>query len=430
MIRRICSLLLCGAAVLVSSCQTPQGIPLLRVEEVLHEPVIRVRVAVREHKASTDGQTIVRIAPTGEPGLAVTGPVHIGMSGATLVIRGPKGDPVLRSAKPIRLSSEDGRPLRIGASGYPGVIVVHPRPDAGGFDIVNHVPIEQYLPGVLDRELYATWRPSTFEAQAIAARSYAIARLARTRSRHYDLESTQASQVYGGTTSNRKALHAVERTRGQLLAYDGFVVPAYYSSCTGGYGQDAAAAFPNGPDMPPLRGRVHGYWGRKSPKFQWGPVARDRGALARRLASWGRAHRHDIANLKRIHNVRVSSRNSVGRVAGFVVVGDEGRIFDIGPESFRHACNYAPAGMALAADQRLFSSHVRVTVAGGRVHFTDGRGYGHGVGMGQFGAQAMAMAGHTAPAILAFYYPGAAIERVYPAEGPGRAGSSVRLSWR
>jgi SpoIID/LytB domain protein len=84
------------------------------------------------------------------------------------------------------------------------------------------------------------------------------------------------------------------------------------------------------------------------------------------------------------------------------------------PEAFRVACNAAGAKLPpLAPDQRLRSSHVEVAVSADRIVFHSGRGFGHGVGMGQYGAQAMARAGWQAEQILAFYYPGARLVKAY-----------------
>jgi len=88
--------------------------------------------------------------------------------------------------------------------------------------------------------------------------------------------------------------------------------------------------------------------------------------------------------------------------------------YSLRAEQFRFACNYDdPTLPKLRADTELRSSHVTVQVVGERVHFTDGRGFGHGVGMCQYGAQAMALKGHRARAILGFYYPGAKLAIVY-----------------
>ena len=293
-------------------------------------------------------------------------------------------------------------------------MALHARSNGRGFDAVNHVQIEQYLPGVLDRELYSHWHPVTFQTLAIAARSYAIAEMARTKRRHFDLESTQASQVYGGTTGNRKALRAVQQTRGMVLSYDGRIVPGYYSSCSGGASQDAVAAFPDAPDIPPLRGREHGEWGRSCKYFRWGPIDRPLWLLSQRITEWGRAAGHPVGKLHRIRDIRVSGRNAVGRPSEFTITDIDGGTFKLDPEAFRVASNYtSPRLDRLPSSKKVRSSYVKVRVAGPTVRFFDGRGFGHGVGLEQYCAQAMAVKGHQAGKILEFYYPGTKLVQSY-----------------
>ena len=114
---------------------------------------------------------------------------------------------------------------------------------------------------------------SVFPARTIRLVPPIFESLPIRRNSHYDLESSTASQAYIGDKASAKARRAVAATRGQVLVYDGRVLPAFYSSCTGGVGQDAVAAWPGKvDDLAPLRGRNHGGWGSTSSKFRWGPV--------------------------------------------------------------------------------------------------------------------------------------------------------------
>jgi len=147
-------------------------------------------------------------------------------------------------------------------------------------------------------------------------------------------------------------------------------------------------------------------------------LRRELSTLSRRLAKWGEATGHEIASLNRIAAVAVTSRSRSGRPATFRVTDVSGRRYTLRCEAFRFACNHAADGdaasglPAIPRDQRLKSSDVTISSEGGAVVFR-GRGYGHGVGMGQWGAQHLATAGYDARAILAFYYPGAVVTRVY-----------------
>jgi SpoIID/LytB domain protein len=101
----------------------------------------------------------------------------------------------------------------------------------------------------------------------------------------------------------------------------------------------------------------------------------------------------------------------VGRPARFAITDHHERTFTLPAESFRNACNYSRP-IPLEPGQRLKSSLVHITLRGDQVVFT-GQGFGHGVGLSQWGAQAMAADGRDVIEILATFYPGASIERAY-----------------
>ncbi len=109
--------------------------------------------------------------------------------------------------------------LVVNGTRYHGTSVLvpldHRGRETGRLDVVNHVPMETYLAGVLEGELWPNWNSETFKAQAIAARSYALFERHLHRQKHFDLASTTASQVYGGESTNAKVLSAVRSTRGR-----------------------------------------------------------------------------------------------------------------------------------------------------------------------------------------------------------------------
>ena len=403
-------------------------IELPTIRSVNREPVVRVRLERRATRVSltgTSGQVLL-IGPAAENGQAQTGrrftnSVTITHYNGAFHITDSHGRAVRWALDSLNVGTATGSAVSLAGKTYPGTLVLTPSTDSkgralGGIDAVNHLPMESYLPGVVERELYGSWDPKAFRAAAIAARSYAVFESSLNRHLHYDLESSTASQAYGGQARNPKAIDAVRRTRGQLLAYQGRVVPAFYSSACGGLGQDATVAFtwmPGLPNIDPLRGRNHGNWCQASNKFRWGPVTRSTTTLAQRIAAWGKAESHAVASLRGIRDIRVQSYNSVGRNASFVIYDLTGSSYTIGPEQFRFACNTALPGNPVPKEQRLNSSQVSVRVSGAQVTFSNGRGYGHGVGLCQFGAQGLAKAGYNAYSILNFYYPGSQVVTAY-----------------
>lgn len=391
-----------------------------RLAEIPADPVVRVRIGTGSRTVELGERQSLIVGPPQRADMALTftGPITITRQADTFTITPAQGQAMQWQVSSLFVRTATGSTIKVGASQYPGLVYLHARDVPVGelpmFDVINHARMDDYLPGVLTKELYANWHPTTFHAQAIAARSYALHERWRNQNKHFDMESGTASQAYVGLASNAKARDAVRDTAGQALTYGGHVFAAYYSSSTGGTGQDAAIAFPRGAAIEPLRGRDQGNWEVGTPHYRWGPITRDRAALARRIAAWGAANWHAVAGLKDIAAISVTSTNAAGRPGGFRLTTSSGTTFDLSAEQFRFACNYQADNLpALQSGSALKSSHVTIRVTEGHVIFVEGRGYGHGVGMSQYGAQSMALRGHTAEQILDFYYPGADIRKVY-----------------
>ena len=101
--------------------------------------------------------------------------------------------------------------------------------------VINQLPLEEYLLGVVPSEMPSKWNIEAHKAQAIAARSYALANLGKRHSHGYDLKDTPADQAYGGATSETpQTTYAVLSTKGEVLTYDNKIIPAYYHAASGG----------------------------------------------------------------------------------------------------------------------------------------------------------------------------------------------------
>jgi len=318
----------------------------------------------------------------------------------------------------LEVLSDDGvSPLTLGNKSYPGDLWIHFKRGADGkpnrlLDTISHVPLETYIPGVIQKELYGSWGLEAFRAQAIAARSYFFYEKKKNNGRHYDLESTTASQVYTGQAKNPKAVTAARTTRGVVMTYQGYVLPTFYCSTSGGISQDAHGTFPGVPSLAPLRGFKQGGWGKASNRYTWS-ASRSTATLARRIAAWGRHEKHPVAGLSGLKAIRVKQTNSVGRPKMFELTDAQSRRYTIAAESLRQAANYAAPGLAaVTKDNRMYSAFVTVTMTSQATRL-DGRGYGHGVGMCQWSAQGMSKAGHKGEQIIRFFYPGGVLRKVY-----------------
>ncbi|MEM6258765.1 MAG: SpoIID/LytB domain-containing protein [Planctomycetota bacterium] len=389
------------------------------------EPDLRIRIGREQNSATLASSGSITVGPgTKDIGKArpytFKPPLRVTHDQQGFVLTEPNGRSIRWRLATLQVRSNSGT-ITINNTPYPGrieLVALRNKSNqlTGRIDTVNHVGMESYLPGVLSKELYPNWDLKAYRAQAIAARSYAVweMNLPIRRASHFDLEASQASQAYIGAKASDRARTAVADTRGQVLVYEDRVLPAFYSSCTGGVGQDAIAAWPEKvDDLSPLRGRVHGGWGNQSSQYRWGPVKRDRAALSKRIAAWGRANKHPIASMGLLAGVQTTKTNKVGRPTKLRVTDNTGRVFEINAEDLRMATNFPAGGLPKVERAQLaFSSHAVYTVAIDTVTIS-GRGFGHGVGMCQFGAQHMASVGNRHDKILGFYYPGARIRQAY-----------------
>lgn len=116
---------------------------------------------------------------------------------------------------------------------YRGEFIVYNK--GGELTIINHVDIEDYLRGVVPSEMPSSWCYEAHKAQAIAARSYALANLGKRASCGYDLKDTPEDQAYGGASAEAaRTNQAVDETKGIVLIYNLKIIPAYYSASAGG----------------------------------------------------------------------------------------------------------------------------------------------------------------------------------------------------
>lgn len=116
---------------------------------------------------------------------------------------------------------------------YRGYLILYNR--NGALTVINHVDIEDYIKGVVPSEMPSKWSPEAHKAQAVAARSYALANLGKRANYGYDLKDTPEDQAYGGASAETSNTNqAVEDTKGIVLIYDDKIIPAYYSASAGG----------------------------------------------------------------------------------------------------------------------------------------------------------------------------------------------------
>lgn len=253
--------------------------------------------------------------------------------------------------------------------------------------VLNRLPVEIYLLGTVGSEMPPTWPLEALKAQAVAARTYALQRLmiARAANRVYDLGATVLSQVYNGADSIHPSVKAaVQATRGEVLGYERTLIEALFHSTCGGSTVSSEDFFEGRKDY--LRGRKCD-WCKGSEFYRW--------ERRERLASAGAK----LQKAKLISGpLELAWRNPDDKE---VKVRVKGRTYKLSMAKFRRA---------LRLDMR--SGRFSVSTKDGFVEVV-GRGFGHGVGMCQWGARGMAEAGFNYQEILGHYYKGAKVRRLY-----------------
>jgi stage II sporulation protein D len=314
--------------------------------------------------------------PCGAPRRAAV--VRAAASGAGVEIDGVRaGGFRLRSEHPIRLNGREyPAPLEISRAGE-------------GLAVVNEVPLEEYLVGVLRAESNEKWPLEALRAQAVVARTYAAYHRLLNGAKPYHIVASTAHQQYAGRVAAASPVWgAVRETAGQVLLWEGDVFPAFYHTESGGYTEDPRTVFA-ARNMPALKA-VRCEFSTGSPHFYW--------ALDVRLTDLAEILRRHAAVVGSVTAIDVTERTPSLRAAVVTVHGTRGSVRLRGND-FRRMIGYDTFKSTLFA----------VAVDAQWARFS-GRGYGHGVGMCQWGAKGMAEQGHTARQILEFYYPGTVLD--------------------
>jgi stage II sporulation protein D len=308
---------------------------------------------------------------------------------------------------------DSGATLRLNGREYRGALEL--RRSDSGLTVINRIPLEAYVAGVVGAEMgrRAPGEQEALKAQAIASRTYAIRNQGRWKARGYDLAGTTNDQVYAGEgNENMLATAAVTATRGQILTWNNEPIDAFYFSTCGGRTEDGTAAFA-GASRPYLRSiddvdEAGTPWCATSPRFHWstGWKAAELAATLRRSLP---GENLPVGLGTNVTDLRIVDRTRTGRVATLAIVGRNGRTVVSG-QAIRRVLSPLEGGPLRSND---FT--IRISRSGGRIERVDidGRGNGHGVGMCQWGAIGRARAGQDYRTILASYFPGTEIQRVY-----------------
>ncbi|HET9982442.1 MAG TPA: SpoIID/LytB domain-containing protein [Longimicrobiales bacterium] len=317
---------------------------------------------------------------------------------------------------PVVVRPEGPGSVLIGTKPYRGAALVRASTN-GRVTAVNLIELERYLMGVVPGEI-GTRKSNEVEAakvQAVAARTYAIANLGKSDARGFDYYATTADQVYGGVAAEDSvASRAVWETTGEIVTYQGAPIEAYYHSTCGGRTAAMQESWPWRGSRPYLQSEsdriddTGQYYDQGSGRFRWTTAwtpEQLRAALEAGLSAFtGRPV--TVASVRSVEILDTTASGRVGRMrvrvdsAEYVVRGDSVRWVLRPP-----AGGILNSSLIRALTPQPGPAGLGLQVAGG--------GWGHGIGMCQWGAIGRARAGQGYRDILAAYYRDTRVERLY-----------------
>ncbi len=251
-----------------------------------------------------------------------------------------------------------------------------------GVTAVNLVDLEQYLYSVVGGEAYPTWPLEALKAQAVAARTYALYKSTAASNQYYDLDTSIQTQVYKGLeTEYLSTQEAVNATESQVLTYNGKYILAAFHSSSGGHTENVEDVWSS--PLPYLRGVVD--YDQLSPVFQW-----NKSFSPDQLSNL-------IGGVGKVRSLIPERTTPHGRIITLKVVGDRASK-RINASQLREALDLRSTLFTVSLDSGTFE--------------IDGRGYGHGIGMSQWGTYYLAEQGVTYDRILTHYYQNARLNHL------------------
>ncbi|ACK65423.1 SpoIID/LytB domain protein [Rippkaea orientalis PCC 8801] len=243
-----------------------------------------------------------------------------------------------------------------------------------GVTAVNLVNLEEYLYSVVGSEAYPTWPMEALKSQAVVARTYALYQASKASNRYYDLDTTTKTQVYKGLETEFVTTHeAVNGTLGQVLTYNGKVILAAFHSSSGGHTENVEDVWSS--PLPYLRGVID--YDQTAPVFQWNKAV-NAGEMGQLIGG--------VGTVRSLVPQRITPH---GRIINLRVVGTGGSK-NISDDQLRKALGLKSTLFTVSSNNGIFQF--------------DGRGYGHGIGLSQWGTHYLAQQGMPYDQIVSHYY--------------------------
>lgn len=413
-------------------------------------PEINVGLVINQFSAeiSSDAEFKVLVQPKGSSLVFAPQKTYLSVKNGKFVV----DDKSIDGSEIELLATNATKPLLVNRKSYRGRILAKISDDKKTLNICNVLPLEEYLYGVVAKEIIPLWPEEAIKAQAVASRSFALSAIKKQKTDGYDIKANEFGQVYGGIEAEHIITSKmVDATRGIVLTYNGKPVEACYHSSSGGYTESSENVW--GSYVPYLRGVID--YDQEAPKFSWEKVftaADIENVLLKAGYRIGKLKAIKLSPLK-IQPVEANDRGISGRVLKMTFSGENGEIgldgnkvrgllvlnstlFDVIVEM--QAPKYIEVPVLDAHGNEIGKKQIPVKVTepskpaylsgfedlrlitgdnNEKIVFK-GKGWGHGLGLSQWGARGMALA---APQnskdyykiILTHYYTNVRVEKLY-----------------
>ena len=330
---------------------------------------------------------------------------EVTVAGDGLLVTNESGDALVMSfparIKPVKDGLlVDGKLFRRLSFSASSAVYVNNKPYRGlaelsmadkGILVVNQLPLEEYLVGLINCEISSAWPIEAVKAQAVIARTYAVNRKKARMASTYHLESSVIDQVYDGCLiEDSRARRAVSETAGEVLTFGGAVIQAFYHSSCGGSTEASENVW--GAPLPYLKG-VECQYCLTSPTGTVWEVKLSLKEIEERLRVGG----YKVSGL---YDIKPGTANSRGRLKQVILLAPKGDV-TISGEQFRKAVGY---GVIKSTRFTLKNSKNEISFSGS--------GNGHGVGLCQWGTKQRALDGFACGEILSYYYPGTELKKL------------------
>ncbi|WP_053957009.1 SpoIID/LytB domain-containing protein [Inediibacterium massiliense] len=338
---------------------------------------------------------------------------------------------------------------------YRGSIMIK-RYSNSDFTVINQLGLEEYLYGVLPKEISGDWPIEAQKAQAVAARSYTLVNMNKHKAYGFDLCSSTDCQVYGGYSSEKpRSNEAVDQTRGKIMTYEGKAVTALYHSNSGGHTEDSENIWSNpigylrGVDDPYSIGAPNSEWTVVYTKKQIEDILMAKNIYVGNIQSINIIERSKNGRVLKLsiqgtNGEKILQKDEIRSVFGynnikstwFDMIGNNsnngnglreensGQLFINSDKDFLSK-SIEDSSLYLISSEKIKKANENIYVSNGEKtkslsqpifnHSSDsytfsGKGWGHGLGMSQWGAKKMAEQGFSYEQILKHYYTGIHIE--------------------